>query len=93
MELYILKIWIWFNSFQEKKNFKKFTKAVSNKVDKVGEKAKKNLSKVNLNLIGKGSPDHDPSEERDHVSMTMPLPLPNKFSLREVEKEKKPIAK
>ncbi len=38
---------------------------------KVGEKAKKNLSKVNLNLIGdgkKGSPDHDASEERDQVN-------------------------
>jgi hypothetical protein len=38
--------------FQEKKNFKKFTKAVSGKVEKAGEKAKKNLSRVNLHFGG-----------------------------------------
>jgi len=78
-------------NFQEKKNFKKFAKTVSNKVDKVGEKAKKNLSRVNLH-IGEGSSGKkdldssvDPSEERDRVS-TMPSPLPNKFSIRELDK-------
>ena len=64
---------------------------MSNKVDKVGEKAKKNLSRVNLH-IGEGSSGKkdldssvDPSEERDRVS-TLPSPLPNKFSIRELDK-------
>ena len=61
-------------------------------MDKVGEKAKKNLSKVNLNLIGGDSSkkdDLEASEERDRVSMTMPSPLPNKFNFRDVDKERK----
>ena len=75
---------------QEKKNFKKFTKAVSHKVDKVGEKAKKNLSKVNLHIGDGSSGKKDNSlhedEERDRVSM--PSPLPNKFSIRELDKDR-----
>jgi hypothetical protein len=76
---------------QEKKNIKKFAKTISNKVDKVGEKAKKNLSRVNLHMGDgssgkKNSIDHDTSEERDKVSM--PSPLPNKFSIKELDKGK-----
>ena len=54
---------------QEKKNLKKLAKSVTNKVEKVGEKAKRTLSKTNLNA------------REEHVDPT----LPNKMSARDLE--------
>ena len=54
---------------QEKKNLKKLAKSVTNKVEKVGEKAKRTLSKTNLN------------GREEHVDPT----LPNKMSARDLE--------
>ena len=54
---------------QEKKNLKKLAKSVTNKVEKVGEKAKRTLSKTNLNA------------KEGHVDPT----LPNKMSVKDLE--------
>ena len=56
-------------SSQEKKNLKKLAKSVTHKVEKVGEKAKRTLSKTNLNA------------KEEHVDPT----LPNKMSVKDLE--------
>ena len=54
---------------QEKKNLKKLAKSVTHKVEKVGEKAKRTLSKTNLNA------------KEEHVDPT----LPSKMSVKDLE--------
>ena len=59
------------NLLQEKKNLKKLAKSVTHKVEKVGEKAKRTLSKTNLNA------------KDEHADPT----LPNKMSVKDLESE------
>ena len=69
----ILNFFIFFSDvslLQEKKNLKKLAKSVTNRVEKVGEKAKRTLSKTNLN-----------AKEEQHVDPT----LPNKMSAKDLE--------
>ena len=69
----ILNFFIFYSDvslLQEKKNLKKLAKSVTNRVEKVGEKAKRTLSKTNLN-----------AKEEQHVDPT----LPNKMSAKDLE--------